>query len=234
MRARPILTVTALTIVSAGVAYYFLRDIALPEKVEITTLPVDTTASLNKGSKPIDAERHEQPEKSVQRQFKLLNDKISVLEARLQDLEATVGGQATKKPVARLSRQNTHNDTQKQKPKIFSEVDFGRWMDDSLDASHTDKDVTQTIMAQAEKSLVNVADTNLDDLRCNDRYCRASFTPETGKQVDVSQVIDATSQFMSSGFTLNEPDGSVKLYFTQSGQSLEELRNEAQKTVSSR
>jgi hypothetical protein len=81
---------------------------------------------------------------------------------------------------------------------------------------------------------VNVADINLDDVQCNDRFCRASFTPEAGKQLNISQVIEASSQFMGAGFTLNGADGNVKLYFTQSDQPLDELRSEAQKAVFSR
>jgi hypothetical protein len=44
-------------------------------------------------------------------------------------------------------------------------------------------------------------------------------------------MFDASYKFMGSGFTVDEPDGSVKIYFTQPGQSLDELRNQAQKTT---
>jgi hypothetical protein len=38
------------------------------------------------------------------------------------------------------------------------------------------------------------------------------------------------SPFIESGFTLNEPDGGVRVYFTQPGQSLGELRSEARES----
>ncbi len=71
---------------------------------------------------------------------------------------------------------------------------------------------------------------NLADMQCGERFCRATLILETGKRLNISEMIGA-SQFIGSGFTINEPNGSVKVYFTQPGQSLSELRSEAQEVA---
>lgn len=82
-------------------------------------------------------------------------------------------------------------------------------------------------MEQMETSLAEVPGINLADMQCGESFCRASFVPENGKPPNISQLIGA-SPFIDSGFTINEPDGRVRVYFTQPGQSLSELRSEAQ------
>ena len=79
-------------------------------------------------------------------------------------------------------------------------------------------------------SLAAVPGLNLADLQCGDRFCRASFVSDNGKPPNIAQLIGA-SPFIESGFTLNEPDGGVRVYFTQPGQSLGELRSEAREST---
>ncbi len=229
MRAIPILTVTAMIVIaSAGAAYYSLQDNALDEQAGEASPPISSTPGLNVESTPIGDKQRDQTEGSVQRQFTVLNEKIAVLEARLRDVEVAVSEHAENKTVSRSGKLDVNSDTQKTKAKNISEADFGHWMDEFLDASHVDQGTTQAVMDQAEKSLVSVPDITLADMKCEDRFCRATLVPENGKPLNISQVLDAF-EFMDSGTTINEPDGSVKIYFTQPGQSLDELRNEAQK-----
>ena len=71
-------------------------------------------------------------------------------------------------------------------------------------------------------SLAEVPGLNLADMQCGGRFCRASFVSENGKPPNITEFFGA-SPFIDSGFTINEPDGSVRVYFTQPGQSLSEL-----------
>jgi hypothetical protein len=118
-------------------------------------------------------------------------------------------------------------ETEKEKAKNLSEEDFGQWMDDALDTGDFDREETRVTMEQMETSLAEVPGINLADLQCSYLFCRASFVPDNGKPPNISQLMGA-SPFIESGFTINEPDGGVRVYFTQPGQSLSELRSEAQ------
>ena len=85
-------------------------------------------------------------------------------------------------------------------------------------------------MEEMATSLAEVPGINLADMQCGERFCRASFVSDNGKPPNISQLIGA-SPFIESGFTINEPDGRVRVYFTQPGQSLSELRSEAQESA---
>jgi hypothetical protein len=93
-----------------------------------------------------------------------------------------------------------------------------------------DRDATKSIMDQMATSRAEVPGLNLAEMQCGERFCRASFVSDNGKTPNVSQLIGA-SPFIESGFTINEPDGRVKVSFTQPGESLSELRSEAQESI---
>ena len=93
-----------------------------------------------------------------------------------------------------------------------------------------DRDATSSTVEQMGASLAQVPGITLTDMQCGGRFCRASFASDNGDRPDLSQLMGA-SPFIDSGFTLNEPDGRVRVYFTQQGQSLSELHSEAQAQV---
>jgi hypothetical protein len=78
-------------------------------------------------------------------------------------------------------------------------------------------------------SLAQVPGFNLADMQCGERFCRASFFSDNGKSPNMAELFGASS-FIESGFTISEPDGRVRVYFTQPGQSLSELRSEARES----
>lgn len=227
MRTKPILIVTAIAIASTGAAYYFLRDNALPRQVEAAKPSISSTSGLNVKNTPIRDERRDQPANPEQQRLTQLNDKIADLETRLRYMEATASGQAKDQAVTRPDEPDASNGTEKAKAKKLSEADFGHWLDEVLDRGDFDRDATRLTMEQMETSLADVPGINLADMQCGESFCRASFVPENGKPPNISQLIGA-SPFIDSGFTINEPDGRVRVYFTQPGQSLSELRSEAQ------
>ena len=145
-------------------------------------------------------------------------------------MEATASEQAQDQTVSRPDKPEANNGTEKAKAKKLSEGDFGHWMDKALDTGDFDRDATKSTMEQMATSLAEVPGLNLADMQCGERFCRASFVADNGKPPNISQLIGA-SPFIDSGFTITEPDGRVRVYFTQPGQSLSELRSEAQESA---
>jgi hypothetical protein len=230
MRTTPILVVTAIAVASTGAAYYLLRDNALPRPVEAVKPSISSTANLNVKNTPMREERRDQPANPEPQRLTLMNEKIANLEARLRDMEAAASEQVKDPTVSRPDETDAHQGTEKAKVKKLSEDDFGHWLDDALVTEDFDRDTTRLTMEEMETGLPAVPGLNLADMQCGARFCRASFVTENGKPPNISQLIGASS-FIDSGFTINEPDGRVRVYFTQPGQSLSELRSEAQESV---
>jgi hypothetical protein len=198
--------------------------------VEATKPSLSATSSPNVKHTPLGDERRDQPPNPEQQRLTLMNQKIADLEARLRYMEATVSEHAQDQPVSRLDEPAANNGTEKVKAKKLSEADFGQWLDEALDTGDFDRDATRLTVEEMETSLAAVPGINLTDLQCGERFCRASFVSENGKPPKITEVIGA-SPFIESGFTINEPDGGVRVYFTQPGQSLSELRSEAQESA---
>lgn len=225
-----ILTVTITAIASIGAASYFLRDDASPRQVEAVKPSISSTSSLNVKNTPMRDERRDQPANPEQQRLALMNEKIADLEARLRSMEATASEQAKDQTVSKPDEPDANKSAEKAKAKKLSEDDFGHWLDEALDTGDFDRDATRLTMEQMETSLAEVPGINLADMQCGGRFCRASFVAENGKPPNISQLIGA-SPFIDSGFTINEPDGGVRVYFTQPGQSFSELRSEAQENA---
>ncbi|MGH9894931.1 MAG: hypothetical protein ACREA0_23705, partial [bacterium] len=148
----------------------------------------------------------------------------------LRYMETAASEQPKNEVVSRPDKPISNNGTEKAKAKNLSEGDFGHWMDEALDAGYFDRDATTLAMDQVETSLAKVPGINLADMQCSDRFCRAILISENGKPLDIAQLMGA-SPFIGSGTTIHEPDGSVRFYFTQPGQSLSKLRSEAREVV---
>lgn len=221
MRVKSILSVSVLAIASVGISFYILaNNKTVTNAIEIK--PLHNAANLAMSNSP-------SIDKNSEHRLDQLTTKVAVLETKLKHMEFLVSEQA-KNLVLSDSSKNLANKQEKTKPKQFSEADFSHWLDETLSAGHFDADETQVIMDKAEKSLAVLPDVSVEGMECGKSFCRAKFTSETGKPFNVAEVFGASS-FMGSGFTINEPDGSVKVYFTQPGQSIDELRREAEKTV---
>jgi hypothetical protein len=230
MRTNLIVTVTAITIASTGTAYYFSQDTAEPGHVEVVKPAISSTSRLNVTETPLRDERPTSPASPEQQRLALMNEKIASLEARLRDMEAAAHRQAQDHSVPRSDKPEVNKDTDQVKTKKLSEADFAKWMDEVLDRGGSDREATKLTMEQMETSLAEVPGTNLTDMRCNDRFCRASFVAESGKEPNISELF-GVSPFIGSGTTIPEPDGSVTVYFTQVDQSLGELRKEAREVA---
>ena len=224
------LTVTTVAIASLGAAYYFLRAAPLPNQGETETPVLRSTVRTKENNPPIREERHTQPASQEQRQLERMNDKIANLEAKLRTMEAFASKHAQDQTASGPDESEANKNAEKTKPKRLSEDDFGRWLDTALVTGEFDREATRSTVEQMGASLAQVSGIILTDMQCGDRFCRAGFASDNGGRPDISQLMGA-SPFIDSGFTLNEPDGRVRVYFTQQGQSLSELRSEAQAQV---
>jgi hypothetical protein len=63
------------------------------------------------------------------------------------------------------------------------------------------------------------------DMLCSQKFCRASFAREDGEVPDIGNLL-GTPPFVNEGFTINNPDGTATVYFTETGTSLSDLQNE--------
>ena len=159
-----------------------------------------------------------------------MNEKITSLEAKLRNMEALASKHAQDQTASEPDESEANKDIDKTKAKRLLEDDFGQWLDTALVTGEFDRDATRSTVEQMGASLAQVPGITLTDMQCGERFCRASFASDNGDRPDISQLMGA-SPFIDSGFTLNEPDGRVRVYFTQQGQSLSELRSEAQEQV---
>jgi hypothetical protein len=230
MRPHPIVTLTALVLASTGAAYYFFRDNAFPRQVETVELASRSTASLNGTKAPLHDERRDSPVNPEQQRLSHLNEKIADLEARLHSLEATASEQAPDPTGSSPDTPAAHAGNAAANAKKFSEADLGQWLDAALATRDFDRAATQLTMEAMATSLAAVSGINLTELQCGGQFCRASFVSDNGKPPNMAQLMGA-APFIEAGFTLTEPDGGVRVYFTQPGQSLSELRSEARESA---
>lgn len=232
MRTNLFVTVTVTTIVlaSAAAAYYLLRGNALPRPVEAVQPASSSTANMTVKAPFRDVHRDHSADPEQQRQLALMHEKITALEARLRTVETTANEQARNFADARPDKLVANEGGEKAKVKKLSEEDFGQWLDEILHAGDFDREATQLTMQAMATSLAEAPGLNLADLQCGQRFCRASFIPDSGVRPNIAQLMGA-SPFIAAGFTLTEPDGGVRFYFTQPGQSFGELRSEAQESA---
>ena len=109
----------------------------------------------------------------------------------------------------------------------LSDGDVGEWMDNSLVAGLQDEAATVTMADSIVASLDKLPGVQLDDVSCSARFCRAIFSDLNGRQPKLDELF-GEPPFVNEGFTVIQPDGRVRLYFNQPGQSLAELRSEAE------
>jgi hypothetical protein len=226
---RNIIIFTVLAITTIVFSYSLMREgpvivqapILMPQIKEIPSQApqdnVDKLASL--------LQNNQEQMQEVKVQQARLNKILENLETRLSTLEtveSSVLSNSTENTIGEIESNVSKNVEKSQ----VSEADIGKWMDEGLRVENWDQDTTKQATYQAEESLEKVPGVYLENMQCSDRYCRASFTHEDGKQEAILDLF-GSPPFENEGFTVNEPDGRVALYFARPGESLEEIRNEA-------
>ncbi|MGH8581897.1 MAG: hypothetical protein ACREWG_03735 [Gammaproteobacteria bacterium] len=241
MRTITIWTVLAISI--AVLAYKFVRDDSAAEpprpvasRTEASTgrEVQDGLDRLTNALKRYQQANHEQLQQARLEQARL-NKILADVDTRLRSVETAAGKQTTKTLVTDRLGEPTdtvepNSGTRKPESGKVSETDLAHWMDETLRVGDVDRDVTKLAVEQAATSLPKVPGTYLEDLQCGKRFCRAIFGNEKGEQPAIRSLF-GEPPFANEGFTLNEPDGRVSLYFTRPGESLEEFRSEARKAT---
>lgn len=222
-RTLAILAVTATAI--GGFAYHFVREDAASGQPQGTTSQTDAASGpkvedkLDKLAGALARYQHTNQEQQAH-----LNKRLLDLETRLRSMETGAGGPHAAEPGKDGAA------PEKPEPKTVTEADLGHWMDETLRAGSFDKAATEQAREQAGKSLAKLPGVNLDDLQCGKGFCRATFTQENGELPELQELF-GEPPFQTEGFTVNEADGRVSLYFARPGESLEEFRGAAQSAL---
>jgi hypothetical protein len=234
MRTIAILTVMAIT--TAVLAYNFMREDTAAEQPQAVTSEPGATSGVevqDKLDELASALRHYQQtnQEQLQRaelQQARLNKMLADLDTRLRSVETRAGEQTTHAGASDSAEQGTdtavpNSGARKPGSAKISEADFGHWMDETLDF---DRDATELAIEQAGKSVAKLPGVKLEDMQCGERFCRATFAHENGEPPAIQDLF-GEPPFVTDGFTINEADGRVSLYFARPGESLEEFRSEA-------
>ena len=193
-----------------------IDPVAAPQSSDIAE---DAFARL---SQQLQAYQHSQQEqlREATREQARLSQMLQQLEVRLDQVEDLASANALG-PVDEAPKYDPA------RPPQLSDGQVGAWMDNSLDAGLQDEETTVTMADQVINTLHKVPGVQLDDVSCGDRFCRATFSHVNGQQPELDELF-GEPPFVNEGFTVIQPDGRVRLYFNQPGQSLAELRGEAE------
>jgi len=145
-----------------------------------------------------------------------VNARLVELEDRLNEIERS-------EPVVAPAEDNAAPLT----ADAVSEADVATWMDEHLNG-RVDRAATQQASLQIQDSLelVGLTDLRVENVGCAERFCRASFSQESGERPAVSELFGA-APFTGEGFTIEEPDGRIAIYFGRNGASVRDFRSEA-------
>lgn len=253
MRPTTITTVTVITIgvIAASVfAFGFLRTGDLPNRLDMSDQKAETAAVSDVQAKLDELagvlERYQQTNQEYLQQTRMqqsrLDKRLVDLDNRLQSVETGAEAPTTDRVVwyseGQVAAQHdlteddaeTASDTKNLEPKKVTESELSHWMDDTLILEEPDQESTRATAKLAEESLEKVPGVQLNDMQCTDGFCRATFASEDGESPAIGDLF-GEPPFESEGFTVNQPDGRVVLYFTRAGESLDELRIEAEEAA---
>lgn len=224
---RTLIILAAMAISLGGLAYRFASDDAASEPRRGGKPETETASGSGAGDK-LDklAGALDRYQKTNQEHQARLDKKLADFNARLRSLETTRASPSDGTgPHGNPS--GPDGSTGKPEPKIVTEADVSHWMEDSLRAGSFDKEATEQAREQAIKSIAKMPGVNLDDLQCGKGFCRATFAQDSGEAPEIGELF-GEPPFENEGFTVNEADGRVSLYFARQGGSLEAFRNAAQ------
>lgn len=157
---------------------------------------------------------------------------LADLDTRLRSVETRAGEQTSDS--AEQGTDTAVRNSGAGKPELaeLSESDFGHWMDQTLRVGSFDRGATELAIEQAGKSVAKLPGVKVEDMHCDERFCRATFAHENGEPPAIQDLF-GEPPFVTDGFTIDEADGRVSLYFGRPGEPLEELRSEARNAAES-
>lgn len=236
---RTIKLLIAAAIVTPLLAYAFVRVNAgsAPTQAEISAVEMssnpqfqDALTNLTNDMHRYQQAQREQTQQTQQEQVRLTNV-LAALAARLQSVEASVSERRVDAAVDSPLEQSTdtsnlNGHAGQALPENISEKELSRRLDETFRVGTGDAHLTAQATEQATISVGKTPGINLENMQCDQRFCRATFTNTNGREPDI-QSLYGEPPFLTEGFTISEPDGRVLLYFTQPGVSLTALRTEA-------
>jgi len=148
---------------------------------------------------------------------------------RLAALEATIAVQGAGDNIESATAGTAASrDGGKAAPKQVSEAELGQWLDETLHASGGDAQLTTRALEQALSGVTKLPGVSLEDMQCEQRFCRATFFAGHGEAPKVEELF-GEPPFMTEMFTIPGANGRVLVYFTQPGVTLEDIRRANQK-----
>ena len=149
--------------------------------------------------------------------FDELKNALSDIESRLDDLEGGgnyMPGQEIENELIMMSS-----------PEMIPESKVSTWIDDNLAYYYVDDEKTNTARHQVEQSLEYLPGALLDDIQCNAEFCRATFSKNGSIMPDVTDLM-GYPPFLNEGFTMENADGTVELYFAEIGASMGDIKQQ--------
>lgn len=185
----------------------------------------DITDSLQRNQQVNQAQLQE-----TQHEQARLNAALLALAARVGSIESAKSDSPKVVSVEENNEQQTDtiassNPNPAPEPRKVSEAELGQWMNESLSMSSADAHLTAQATEQAAMSLAKTPGVNLETMQCDSRFCRATFASKSGRAPNIGDLF-GEPPFVTEGFTVNEADGRVSIYFTQPGISLADVRVE--------
>lgn len=148
---------------------------------------------------------------------------MTALNNRISEIESKVHALGAAQQLERKTRDATRATAST--PKL-SDVDFGNWMDMALETAGRDSERTNQAQSLIQASLDRIQGIELKELSCGSRFGRALLVAEDGNPPEIRELFGA-APFDGEGFTIENANGSITVYFAPPGVTLRELRDEA-------
>lgn len=234
---RPIIIAALASILTAVLTYSFLRKDSFPEQLTgVTSGGVQSDSNLQSTLEDLaiawqrDQFANQAQLQKTQQEQARLNATLLGLVARVGSMESALSAPSKNAVVEDKNAQltgaiDTSNDDPAPPSRKISEAELGQWMDESLSVGSADSHLTAQATEQAAMSLAKTPGVNLEAMQCDPRFCRATFASKTGRAPNVGDLF-GEPPFITEGFTVNEADGRVSVYFTQPGVTLADVRGE--------
>ncbi|MGH7158386.1 MAG: hypothetical protein ACREGD_04970 [Candidatus Saccharimonadales bacterium] len=232
------------TVIATLVAFYFLPEHAADEPLlatrSETAAPISPPQILDRMGQLADTLPQLQQSNQARAQEQRLrddrlNNRLAELDTRLRSLENGDRGQPADAVLSVSGEDNTdaagsEREAEKPESKEISEDELGRWMDETLRAENLDMEATAVATDQVAGSVAKVPGVNLEYMQCSERFCRGTFAHEHGEKLKIDGLLGELPSG-TEGFTINEADNRLSVYFTRAGASMDEFRDEAQNAI---
>jgi len=150
------------------------------------------------------------------------------LQKQIAELHTLIVNHTSKIEEMMLASGNPHAKEEVQNEESESHLNTKVPFTDQIRRSLTDttinEDITDRTYVDVTKQLDNVPGTVLLSLACDEQACQADFLNIDGTRPDTSNLW-GIPPFVNEGITEHNDDGTVSIFFTQAGVSLDDYQN---------